>query len=78
VTGLGIAITPLVWQVQPPIASPENYSGPLPALQWSLTLIAVFVMGTPVAIALARAFASDSAGAESIPSSEATEVTIAA
>lgn len=78
VTGLGIAITPLVWQVQPPIASPENYSGPLPALQWSLTLIAVFVMGTPVALALARAFAGDSAGAESIPSSEDNKVTIAA
>lgn len=62
VTGLGVAITPLVCQVQPPIASPENYTGPLPALQWSLTLIAVFIMGTPVALALARAFANDSAG----------------
>lgn len=60
VTGLGIAITPLVWQVQPPIASPENYTGSLPALQWSLTLIVVFVMGTPMALALARAFANDS------------------
>jgi uncharacterized membrane protein len=51
--GLGIVITPLIENFET-LASPDNYSGSLVALTHSLSLIAVFVMGTPVAFAVAR------------------------
>ena len=51
--GFGIVITPLVEDFET-LASPNNYSGSLVALTHSLSLIAIFVMGTPVALALAR------------------------
>ena len=51
--GFGIVITPLVENIET-LASPNNYSGSLVALTHSMSLIAVFVMGTPVALALAR------------------------
>lgn len=51
---LGIALTPVVDSIKPPIASPQNYPGSLDALQQSLTLICVFAMGVPVLIALCR------------------------
>lgn len=52
--GIGILVTPLVGGVELPIASPQNYSGSLDNLMQSLSLIALFVMGTPVTLALVR------------------------
>jgi len=51
---LGLVITPVVDPAKPPIASPENYSGSLDAMQQSLSLLTIYVMGTPVIIALLR------------------------
>jgi putative membrane protein len=52
--GVGIVITPLVNAIHGPIASPNNYSGSLDNLMQSLSLVATFVMGTPVALTLVR------------------------
>ncbi len=52
--GFGIVIAPLVYHPKTPIASPLNYTGTMELLQWSMALVAMFVMGTPVAMALAR------------------------
>lgn len=52
--GLSIVIVPLVGGVSLPFASPQNYSGSLDVLEQSLTLVAIFVMGPPVVLALAR------------------------
>lgn len=54
--GLGIVVVPWVGGVTLPYASPENYNGPLIDLEYSLALIAFFVMGTPVITALAKLF----------------------
>ena len=51
---VGIIITPLVGGASLPYASPNNYSGSLPALEGSLTLVGTFVMGSPVVFALCR------------------------
>jgi uncharacterized membrane protein len=51
---IGIIITPIVGGITLPIASPNNYSGSIAALTSSLSLIAVFVMGTPVVLAIVR------------------------
>ena len=53
---LGIIITPLVAGVAFPYASPANYVGTDQALEVSLTLIAIFVMGDPVVFALCRLY----------------------
>jgi putative membrane protein len=51
---VGIIIAPLVGGLPDPIAAPEHYTGPITTLQYSLTLVAMFVMGTPVVLALTR------------------------
>lgn len=51
---VGIIIVPLMGGVAGPIASPQNYSGSLNVLEGSLSLVATFVMGTPVVLALGR------------------------
>ncbi|MEO8205614.1 MAG: carotenoid biosynthesis protein [Chthoniobacterales bacterium] len=51
---LSIILVPWVGGVSLPYASPGNYSGTLDSLVNSLTVIAFFGMGTPVAIALAK------------------------
>lgn len=56
--GIGIFVTPLVEPIET-LAAPANYSGPIPAMTGSLSLIAVFVMGTPACIALSRLFDDD-------------------
>lgn len=56
--GLGIVVVPWVGGVTLPYASPENYNGALIDLEYSLALIAFFVMGTPVITALAKLFTS--------------------
>jgi hypothetical protein len=53
---LGIIITPLIGGVPLPYASPANYTGTDQALETSLSLIAIFVMGGPVVFALCRLY----------------------
>ena len=53
---LGIIIAPLVDGISLPYASPANYTGTLQALQASMSLVATFVMGSPVVFALCRLF----------------------
>ena len=53
---LGIIITPLIGGVPLPYASPANYTGTDQALEASLSLIAIFVMGGPVVFALCRLY----------------------
>jgi uncharacterized membrane protein len=53
-TALGIILVPLVGGVSLPYASPANYTGTLAALELSMSLVAIFVMGTPVVFALCR------------------------
>jgi uncharacterized membrane protein len=53
---LGIIITPLIGGVPSPYASPGNYTGTDRALEASLSLIAIFVMGGPVVLALSRLY----------------------
>jgi putative membrane protein len=53
---IGIIITPLVWSIPLPYASPSNYAGTPQALEGSMSLVAVFVMGSPVVFALCRLF----------------------
>ncbi len=55
---LSIILVPWVGGVSLPYASPQNYDGTLDQLVNSLTLIAVFAMGTPVVIALSRLLTS--------------------
>lgn len=52
--GLDIVLVPWVGGVNEPIASANNYSGSLNDLIKSLSLITVFVMGTPTVIGFAR------------------------
>ncbi len=56
---LGIILVPWVGGVSLPYASPGNYQGSVDSLVNSLALIAFFVMGTPVAIALSRIFTDE-------------------
>jgi uncharacterized membrane protein len=51
---IGIIIVPLVGGISLPYASPANYTGTLQALESSLSLVAIFVMGGPVVFALCR------------------------
>lgn len=51
---LNIILVPWVGGVDGPIASPENYSGTLHDLIYSMSLITFFVMGTPFFIAMAN------------------------
>jgi putative membrane protein len=53
---IGIIIVPLVGGISLPYASPANYAGTPQALEASLTLVAVFVMGSPVVFALCRLY----------------------
>jgi len=53
---IGIIITPLVGGISLPYASPANYTGTPQALEASMSLVAIFVMGTPVVFALCRLF----------------------
>lgn len=55
---LGMIIVPIVGGVSLPYAQPNNYTGTLTQLTQSITLIAFFVMGTPVAVALTKLFTS--------------------
>ena len=56
VIAFGVFLAPVVGGLPDPIASPENYSGTTEALARSLSLVTVFVMGTPVVVALTRLF----------------------
>jgi uncharacterized membrane protein len=51
---IGIIITPLVGGISLPYASPANYTGTPEALEASMSLVAIFVMGSPVVFALCR------------------------
>jgi len=51
---IGIIIVPLVGGISLPYASPANYDGTPQALEASLSLVAIFVMGSPVVFALCR------------------------
>jgi uncharacterized membrane protein len=53
---LGIIIAPLVGGISLPYASPANYTGTPQALEVSMSLVAIFVMGSPVVFALCRLF----------------------
>ncbi len=59
IMALSIILVPWVGGVSEPIASPENYSGALHDLIYSLSLITVFTMGTPCLIALAKLFTQE-------------------
>ena len=50
---LNIIVTPFVSRITS-IASPGNYTLPIATLEASMTLIALFVMGTPVVLALVQ------------------------
>jgi len=54
ITALDTVLVPLVGGVSQPFASPNNYTGSVDALVYSLSLIAFFVMGTPAIIAFTR------------------------
>lgn len=56
---LGMIVVPIIGGVSLPYAQPNNYSGTLPQLTNSIALIAFFVMGTPVAIALTKLYISN-------------------
>lgn len=58
-TALGIIMTPLIGGVSLPYASPANYTGSLQALEGSLSLVAIFVMGSPIIFSFFRLFAID-------------------
>jgi putative membrane protein len=51
---IGIIITPLVGGISLPYASPANYAGTPQALEASMSLVAIFAMGSPVVFALCR------------------------
>jgi hypothetical protein len=51
---IGIIITPLIGGIPFPFASPANYTGTPAALEASMSLVAIFVMGGPVVFALCR------------------------
>ena len=53
---IGIIVAPLVGGVSLPYASPGNYAGTPQALAASMSLVAIFVMGSPVVFALCRLF----------------------
>jgi putative membrane protein len=53
---IGIIDVPLVGGVSLPFASPANYTGTPAALEASLSLVAIFAMGSPVMFALCRLF----------------------
>jgi putative membrane protein len=53
---IGIIITPLVGGISLPYASPTNYAGTPQALEASMSLVAIFAMGSPVVFALCRLF----------------------
>ena len=53
---LGIMIVPLVGGISLPYASPANYAGTPQALEASLSLVATFVMGSPIVFAFCRLF----------------------
>jgi uncharacterized membrane protein len=54
---MNIIVTPFVTHITS-IAQPGNYTLPVATLEASMTLIALFVMGTPVVIALAQSKAA--------------------
>jgi uncharacterized membrane protein len=51
---VGVVLFPFVGGLNVPIAVPQNYAGSPSELQYSLSLVATFVMGTPVVLALSR------------------------
>lgn len=53
---IGIIVTPLVGGISLPYASPANYTGTPQALEASMSLVAIFVMGSPVIFAFCRLF----------------------
>jgi hypothetical protein len=50
-----VVIVPLLF-ANLPNANPQNYSGSIPDLEVSLSLVAIFVMGTPVVLAFTKLF----------------------
>jgi uncharacterized membrane protein len=56
---LGIIDVPLLYATLPN-ACPQNYAGSIPDLEVTLSLIGLFVMGTPVALALTKLFSNNS------------------
>ncbi len=58
-TAIGIITVPWVGGVALPYATPANYNGALQTLEYSLALVAMFVMGTPVIVGLSRVFSKD-------------------
>jgi uncharacterized membrane protein len=61
ITAIGIILTPIVGGVSLPYASPANYTGSLQALEGSLSLVAIFVMGGPVIFSFFRLFTGERA-----------------
>jgi uncharacterized membrane protein len=53
---LGIIITPVVYGASLQYASPANYTGTIQTLEASMSLVAIFVMGSPVVFAFCRLF----------------------
>jgi uncharacterized membrane protein len=52
--GMGMILAPWVGGLDSEIALPQNYAGSVESLGKSMTLMALFVMGTPVVMALSR------------------------
>ncbi len=61
---MGIVLTPLVSEITS-YSTPQNYSGAVESLEYSMSLIAVFVMGVPVLLAICRLFIDASPPEES-------------
>jgi uncharacterized membrane protein len=64
-TAIGIIIVPLVGGVALPYAAAANYTGSPQALEGSLSLIGIFVMGGPVIFSFVRLFGSSSRAPDS-------------
>jgi putative membrane protein len=54
IMAFGIVVIPVIGGVSLPYASPGNYSGTLDQLEGSMSLVATFVMGSPVVFAICR------------------------
>ncbi len=53
IMALGIVIVPFM-HIYPAVANKDHFTGSIADMQWSLTLLTFFTMGTPVLIALFR------------------------
>jgi putative membrane protein len=59
IMALNIILVPLTGGISSTYASPQNYSGSLASVIWSMSLVAFFAMGTPAVLALARLWTDD-------------------